>query len=138
MAQYRMTPARREALRKAQLASAAKRRKTNNRTRIRRRIDRKTVAAVAVGSVALGGVALGGVAGHQLVSHTKENAIAGDPINQLIISRYVEVARYQNYHLNQLGGTARPFDEVAARREALRILRKKKMKKRDLRQPRSR
>lgn len=51
MAAYRMTPARRAALEKAQAASAAKRRRLGNKSRRSRLANRKTLALAAVGGV---------------------------------------------------------------------------------------
>lgn len=51
MAAYRMTPARRAALEKAQAASAAKRRRLGNKSRTSRLANRKTLALTAIGSV---------------------------------------------------------------------------------------
>lgn len=124
MAAYRMTPARRAALEKAQAASARKRRK-GIKSRTSRLANRKTLAVVAVG----------GFAAHKVSAQREENAFVSDPINDLIINRHVEVARYHNWRLNELRALgippqfARAFDEKAARREAINILRKKKKKR---------
>lgn len=124
MSTYRMTPARRAALEKAQAASARKRRK-GVKSRTSRLTNRKTLAVVAIG----------GFAAHKVSQQREETAFASDPINEMIISRHVETARYHNWRLNELRALgippqiARAFDEKAARREAIQILRRKKKKK---------
>lgn len=128
MAAYRMTPARRAALEKAQAASARKRRK-GNKSRTSRLARRKTLALATVTTAAVTGVAA-----HRVNEQKLENEVAADPINQLIINRHVELARYHNLRLNELRAlgippqVARPFSEKDARREAIRILRMKKKK----------
>lgn len=61
MAAYRMTPARRAALEKAQAASARKRRK-GSKSRTSRLVNRKTLAVAAVGSTILAANTAGQVA----------------------------------------------------------------------------
>ncbi|WP_165572142.1 hypothetical protein [Mycolicibacterium mageritense] len=118
-----MTPARRAALEKAQAASARKRRK-GIKSRTARLTTRKTLAVVAVG----------GFAAHKISAQKAENDFVADPMNDLIINRHVETARYHNWRLNELRALGIPpqltrvFDEKAARREAIAILRKKKKK----------
>ena len=120
MAEYRMTPARRAALEKAQAASARKRRKLATKSRRSRLTNRKTLALVAVGAV---------------VAHNVTQQNATDPVEQEIVNRHVEVARHHNAYLNRLRSRVFPmtfprdFDEDAARREAIDVLRKKKKKK---------
>lgn len=65
---YRMTPARRAALRKAQLASARKRK----RAKIKRRVVR---SVAGVGAVT--GVATASVYGHKLKGRTRPEQVAG-------------------------------------------------------------
>ncbi|WP_304114561.1 hypothetical protein [Mycolicibacterium bacteremicum] len=125
MAAYRMTPARRAALEKAQAASARKRRKLGTKSRTSALRSRKTLAAVAVG----------GFVAHNVVKNkVEERQFENDPINEAIVNRHVEVARYHNWRLNQLRALgippqlARAFDEEIARREALEILKRRKKK----------
>ena len=126
MATYRMTPARRAALEKAQAASARKRRKGGNRSRRSRLVNRHTVALAAVG----------GIATYAVVSNKlEEREFLADPLNQIIIDRHTELAKQQNARLNQLKALGFPpqapriFDSEAARREAIEILRRRKRRK---------
>lgn len=126
MAVYRMTPARAAALKKAQAASARKRRRGRNRSRIARLVNRRNLVLAAVG----------GVATHKVVSRKLEQRkFVSDPINQKIINRNVELARYHNWRLNELRKLAIPpqsnraFDEHAARREAIQTLQRARKKK---------
>ncbi|MFW3118244.1 hypothetical protein MMAG44476_11049 [Mycolicibacterium mageritense DSM 44476 = CIP 104973] len=79
-------------------------------------------------------VAVGGFAAHKISAQKAENDFVADPMNDLIINRHVETARYHNWRLNELRALGIPpqltrvFDEKAARREAIAILRKKKKK----------
>lgn len=122
MSTYRMTPARAEALRKAQLASARNRRRIGNRTRTTRRQSRK--ALIVAGTVAAGGVAIGGVVAANKVSEYRwENR------NRPLIKNHVKLARYQNWYLNEFIAPlnfSRPFNEDAAKREAIETLKRKK------------
>ena len=126
MATYRMTPARRAALEKAQAASARKRRKGGNRSRRSRLVNRHTVALAAVGAIAT----------YAVVSNKlEEREFLADPLNQIIIDRHTELAKQQNARLNQLTALGVPpqspriFDSEAARREAIEILRRRKRRK---------
>ncbi|WP_109750890.1 hypothetical protein [Mycolicibacterium fortuitum] len=124
MAAYRMTPARRAALEKAQEASARKRRKAHNRRRNVR-------IAIGVTGAATAGVA-GGFAVHRLSLYRAEQELVSDPVNKIIIERHIELARFHNDRLNQLRGFGFPirkFSEEAARLEAIRILSKRKKKR---------
>lgn len=121
---YRMTPARRAALEKAQAESARRRRKAHNRRR-------NVKIAIGVTGAATAGAA-GGFALHRLSIYHDENQLASDPVNQIIIKRHIELARYHNERLNRLRGFGFPlraFSEDAARSEAIRILSKRKKKR---------
>lgn len=119
MAVYRMTPARRAALEKAQAASAAKRRLAT-RGRSSRLLNRKTVALVAIG----------GVVAHKIGQQLEENRFESE--NQKIIDRHTELARFHNARLNRLRSMVFPmqfprdFDKESARREAIDVLKRKK------------
>lgn len=121
MAAYRMTPARAAALKKAQAASARKR-KLGNKSRTSRLVNRKTLAVAAVGGVVAGTVAY--------------SQFSGDSVNDAIINRHVELARLHHTRTNYLRSRAFPmsaltnplFDEEAARLEARAILKRKKKK----------
>lgn len=73
MAAYRMTPARRAALEKAQAASAAKRRRLATKTRRSRLANRKTLALVgSVGATAVVANTAGQIAAARYRSGTDE------------------------------------------------------------------
>ncbi|UXA12066.1 hypothetical protein KXD97_29800 [Mycobacterium sp. SMC-8] len=129
MAAYRMTPARRAALEKAQAASARKRRKLHNRSRL----SRNAKVAIGVGAVTTTAVA-GVVAVNEISDYQAEQRLVSGPLNRIIIDRHVSLAREHNARLNRLKlmgippWSPKPFDEASARREAINILRRKKKK----------
>lgn len=124
MATYRMTPARRAALKKAQAASARKRRK-GTKSRTARLRTRRTLAVVAVAGAVGGTVAA-------------QHAVSARAVDRRIIAKHVELANYQHQRLAALRTSVYPttvleelpFDADAARREAEQILRAKRKKKR--------
>lgn len=124
MAAYRMTPARRAALEKAQAASARKRRRGVKSRRARQR-NRRAIAAVAVGG------AIGGAVGAQHV-------VSRQLVDRRIVAKHVELANYQHERLTALRVSVYPttvleelpFDAAAARREAREILKANRKKKR--------
>lgn len=126
MAAYRMTPARRAALEKAQAASARKRRRIHNRSRLSRN------AKVAIGVAAVGA---GTVVAVKVSEYNAEQQFVSQPLNKIIIDRHVDLVRQHNASLNKYRAMGIPpwepvtFDEQAARREAIDILRRKKKKK---------
>lgn len=124
MAAYRMTPARRAALEKAQAASARKRRKGGNRRRTSRSRNRKALAVVAVAGAVGGTVAA-------------QHVVSRQAVNRRIVARHVELASYQHQRLNSLRAgafpttalTNPPFDADAARHEAIQLLSRTKRRK---------
>lgn len=126
MAGYVLTPARRAALEKAQEASARKRRKLHTRSRIRRNIK----IGAGVSAAALAGV--GTVAAYSAGTQYRANLVS-----ERIIKRHIDLARYQHREMTSLRShvfpmtalTALPFNEQAAREEALRILAASKNRK---------
>lgn len=120
MSAYRMTPARAAALKKAQAASAAKRRRLHNRNR---RIRRAKIAAV--GAVAVGGL----YAAARINGEVQHNRFITDPVNRKLIERHITIARFQNERLNLLRAPQPPrvFDEKAAWEEVYYLLRMKKV-----------
>lgn len=137
--QYRMTPARKAALRAAQLASARKRkgsgsgrssrrpvRPSRPRSRQRPRISprtRRNVRRAAVGAVVPGGVAAGTSPRAQRGVHAAHLAQARRRNNAAIRKRHVNRARADYAHMQALRARAGvqpgpPFRAKAARREA--------------------
>lgn len=124
MAAYRMTPARRAALEKAQAASARKRRK-GTKSRAARLRSRKTLAVVAVAGAVGGTVAA-------------KHVVSARAVDRRIIAKHVELASYQHRRLTSLRAgafpttalTNPPFDADAARLEAIRILNTTRKKRR--------
>lgn len=89
-------------------------------------VNRNTVALAAAG----------GIATYAVVSHKlEEREFLADPLNRIIIDRHVDLVREHNSRLNKYRAMGIPpwepvtFDEAAARREAIDILRRKKKKK---------
>lgn len=123
MATYRMTPARAQALRRAQAASVLARRRRARRSVIRRRVG--VAAAVGVGAGVLG-------AGAYAAAYPRPAALPA-AATEAIVSRHVAMARYQHSEMSKLAAHANPtapalvpFDAVAARAEATRILRRRR------------
>lgn len=124
MAEYRMTPARAAALKKAQAASAQKRRRNGNRSRTTRLVNRGTVGLAVVGTA---------VAAHSVYS----NFYSQEAINERIIGKHVELAQFHHEQLNRLRARAFPtsvmtepdFNPTKARLEAIAILNQRKKKR---------
>ncbi|MCH9736130.1 MAG: hypothetical protein K0U78_16520 [Actinomycetia bacterium] len=82
--------------------------------------------------------AVGGIAAYSVISHKlEEREFLSDPVNQAIINRHTELARYHHRQLNSLRASVFPtsaltnlqFDAEAARLEAIEILRRRKRKR---------